>query len=108
MRAALVLPVGVLPLLACAGPMPVAQAEIACLDEAQLAARPRAEATIGAGSGGVRFAGLSVDLSADYLAGRDPERVWQSCVHRRSGHTPSRSYHSLPAEQGRVLPMRRG
>lgn len=94
--------------LAACGPETLAQAESNCAQEARLAERPRGEGYVGFGSGGTRRAGLGIEISSDYLAGRDPEKVWQSCVHRRSGQIPSRSYNTLPEDWGRTGPMRRG
>lgn len=108
MRAALARAIALAPLLAACAPVPVAQAERDCAEEARLAERPRGEAIIGMASGGRTVARVQMDISTDYLAGRDPEKVWQSCVYRRSGQLPTRPYSSLPAEPGRTGPMRRG
>ena len=81
--------------LAACGPVPLAQAERDCLQDARLAERPRGTLELGIGSGGRRHAALELDISADYLAGRDPEKVWQSCVYSRSGQIPTRPYSAL-------------
>lgn len=97
MRAALLL----VPLLAACAPMSLQQAERECYRDARLAAGPSGEVRIGAagGPGGVRpVAGVSVDISTDYLAGRDPEAVWRSCVQRRSGQVPTRPFGSVPPD----------
>lgn len=81
--------------LAACGPVPLAQAERDCLADARLAERPRGTVELGVGSGGRRHAALDLEISADYLAGRDPEKVWQSCVYSRSGQFPTRPYSAL-------------
>lgn len=88
---------GLVLLLAIAGcgPVPLAQAERDCLEDARLAERPRGTLELGLGSGGRRHGALAVEISADYLAGRDPEKVWQSCVYSRSGQIPTRPYSAL-------------
>ena len=96
--------------LAACAPVPRAEAERQCYDEARLAAGPRGEIRIGAAGGrgqstrGVLGAGLEV--STDYLAGRDPEQVWQRCVMSRSGELPSRPFHTVPPEAYRPAPGR--
>ncbi|MDO9639876.1 MAG: hypothetical protein Q7J44_15165 [Pseudotabrizicola sp.] len=81
-------------LTAC-GPVPVAQAERDCRDEARLAQQPRGEAKLGIDSDGRLIRRLEVDISSDYVLGRDPQKVWQSCVLNRSGQLPTRPYSSL-------------
>lgn len=79
-------------MLAACGPVPVEQAELTCLRDAELAVRPQTRVAVGLGtdfdgdtSG---FGSLSVDLSGDYLMGRDPLLVYDRCVRRRSGQPP--------------------
>lgn len=76
-------------LLAACAPIPVEEAERQCLDEARAARAPRGEVAVGGGTGGIG-ARVSLELSADYLAGRDPADVFDTCVMRRSGNPPSR------------------
>ena len=83
---------GALLLLAACGPETVAQAERACLQQARLAERPRGVLELGIGSGGRRHAALDVEISSDFVLGRDPADVWQSCVVQRSGQLPTRPY----------------
>ena len=85
----------VLLLLAACGPETVAQAERHCRDQARLAERPRGTLELGMGSGGRRHGLLDVENTSDYLLGRDPQEVWQSCVIRRSGLPPTRPYSAL-------------
>ncbi len=77
--------------LAACGPVPVDQAERSCLDAARLAQGPRTGVTLGVGTDGSRVRtglGVSVDLSGDYVAGRDPAAAFDRCVMRRSGRMP--------------------
>ncbi|WP_272860246.1 hypothetical protein [Paracoccus stylophorae] len=96
-----------LPLIAAVpacGPVPVAQAEASCLRDAELAARPRGSVTMGVGAGRGGFTGgfgrVEVDISSDYVAGRDPSDVFNRCVVRRSGQIPTRPLYDQPGWRG--------
>ncbi|MDO5646732.1 hypothetical protein [Paracoccus sp. (in: a-proteobacteria)] len=92
-----VMPLAVL-VTAC-GPIPVEQAERACLRNAELAVAPRSQVHMGisTGSGGPRVAGgFKVEMSSDYIAGRDPAEVYDRCVMRRSGQMPNRPLTDYP------------
>ena len=94
MRAALVL----VPLfLAACGPIPLAQAEAECLQDARLAEHPRGYVFVGVGSDGKPRLGGEVGISTDFVAGRDPSGVYNACVKRKSGAYPSRPYYDIPA-----------
>ena len=95
-------------LLVGCGPATVEQAERQCFDQARLTERPRGQIGMGVGSGGRPTGYIDVDISSDYLMGRDPEKVWQSCVYRLSGQSPTRPYSALPDTRGPVAPRRRG
>lgn len=82
----LVLP---LVLVAC-GPMSLAEAERQCFERARLAKQPRGEVSIGAGSNGQTRAGLELNVSSDFLLGKDPSAVYESCVMNKAGEPPSR------------------
>jgi hypothetical protein len=90
MRAAVVMGVLALALVGC-GPIPVAEAERECLREARLAERPRGEIDIFSGSAG-SGGSVTLEVSSDYVLGRDPETVFQNCVLQRSGELPRRPY----------------
>lgn len=45
---------------------------------------------VGASSDDGPFAGLSIGVSSDYLTGRDPLEVYESCVIERTGALPIR------------------
>ncbi|VDC25255.1 hypothetical protein [Pseudogemmobacter humi] len=88
--AALLLPMA---LLAC-GPLPVHVAEQQCLQAAREARGPTGSAGIGVvsgGRGGTRTRGdLEITISSDWLAGKDPAAVYDTCVMSKSGQAPSR------------------
>lgn len=90
--------------LAACGPVPVEQAEVTCLRDAELAVRPRTNVAVGVGTnfdGDTRgFGSVSVDLSGDYLMGRDPSQVYDRCVQRRSGQPPRRPLTEQPGWTG--------
>lgn len=90
-------------LVAC-GPVPVDRAERSCLRDAELAQRPRGEVTLGVGAGGGGFNGgfgrVELDVSSDYLMGRDPSDVFNRCVLQRSGQMPTRALADQPGWYG--------
>ncbi len=89
--------------VAACGPVPVEQAEATCLRDAEMAVRPQTNVAVGIGTGssGTRgFGSVSVDLSGDYLMGRDPSQVYDRCVQRRSGQPPRRPLTDQPGWTG--------
>lgn len=86
---------GSLVLSAC-GPMSLAEAERQCFERARLAKQPRGEVTVGAGSGGRTSAGLELNVSSDFLLGKDPSAVYESCVMNKAGEPPSRPLYARP------------
>lgn len=91
--------------LAACGPVPVEQAELTCLRDAELAVRPRTNVAVGVGTGfgggdTHGFGSVSVDLSGDYLMGRDPSQVYDRCVRRRSGQPPRAALAEQPGWTG--------
>lgn len=76
-------------LLAACGPIPLAQAEKACFGQARLAAAPRGEVGFGVASDGTKAAKFKLEISSDYLQGRDPSAVYDACVYQKSGLPPS-------------------
>jgi len=73
---------------ACAGKVPLAQAEAQCAHEARYATAPRGHVTLGAGTGGARLGG-EITVSSDFLLRRDPAQVFERCVIQRAGQQPS-------------------
>ncbi|MBD1202888.1 MAG: hypothetical protein O9292_12350 [Rhodobacteraceae bacterium] len=86
-------------LVAC-GPIPVQRAEQQCLGRAQLAAKPRGMVSAGVTSGGNATGGLKLEVSSDYLLGRDPSAVFDTCVYQKSGVPPTRPLYSFPEWKG--------
>ena len=95
----IILMIGVLGLAAC-GPVPVEQAERACLERARLAERPRGEVRIGANSNGQVGTEVDLTISSDFLRGRDPSAVFNACVQQKSGQFPSRALYDQPGWRG--------
>ena len=87
-------------LLAACGPIPVEQAERACVEQANLALHPRGTVGIGVNSDGQAVGTLDVTVSSDYLMGRDPAAVYNSCVKSRSGQFPTRPLYDQPGWRG--------
>jgi hypothetical protein len=100
MRAAPACTLSLAALSAACGPMTVGQAEAYCFRQAQLASHPRGTLGFGIGSGGAHFAGATVEISSDYLAGRDPAKVYAACVQRESGQPPRRPLYDRPDWKG--------
>ena len=98
MRAELVL-AGVLCLSAC-GPVPLARAERECFERARLAAQPRGEVAVGATTNGGPYVGGELTITSDYLRGRDPSDLYNSCVMQMSGQMPSRPLYDRPDWKG--------
>ena len=103
--AALALAIGPVALAAC-GPIPLAQAERACMEDAYLATAPRGSVGVGIGSGGRAFGSFEMSVSSDYVMGRDPADVYATCVQRRSGQPPTKPLYDHPAWAG-YRPARR-
>ncbi|WP_235822660.1 hypothetical protein [Pseudogemmobacter blasticus] len=99
MRAAFAL-APVLALLAACGPMTVQQAERACYDRARLAQKPRGELAIGTNSRGRTSGELEISVSSDWLTGKDPSAVYETCVMSKSGEPPRRPLYDRPDWKG--------
>ncbi|KPP84170.1 MAG: hypothetical protein HLUCCA08_01530 [Rhodobacteraceae bacterium HLUCCA08] len=80
-----------LALVACT-PQPVDPERAAqrCEERARAAAGPTGEVRLGANSEDGPFAGVSIGISSDYLAGRDPMAVYEQCVYDLTGAAPIR------------------
>jgi len=89
------MPLVLLPLASC-GPIPVAEAESICYNDARMATGPHGAIGFGVDSNGNTSTGLSIGISSDYLLGRDPDQVYANCVFNRSGQMPTRPFSSLP------------
>ncbi len=76
------------------GPVSLEQAEKACFDRARLAQHPRGSVGLGVNSNGQTSGLLDVQVSTDFLQGRDPSAVYDQCVVQKSGQVPSRPLYS--------------
>jgi hypothetical protein len=90
-----VLPLVLLILSAC-GPMTVAEAEHQCFERARMARAPTGAISVGAGSDGRKAAGFELNVSSDYLLGKDPSAVYESCVMSKTGQPPSQPLYMRP------------
>lgn len=86
--------------LAACGPIPVNRAEEQCFDRARLAAKPRGMISAGVNSNGDAIGGLKLEVSSDYLMGRDPAAIFDTCVYQKSGQPPTRPLYSFPDWRG--------
>ena len=76
-------------------PVSVRQAMAICMEPARKAGSPTGSIGVGVDSDSGFFSNLSLELSGDYLAGRDPDKVFEECVIERSGQFPDRSYSEI-------------
>ena len=58
--------------------MSMAEAERQCFERARLAQKPRGEISVGATSDGRRGAAVELEITSDYLLGKDPSAVYES------------------------------
>ena len=75
-------------LVAC-GPVSPELAAEQCEERARAAAGPTGELRIGGGSEGFH-SGIEVGITSDFLMGRDPYLVYESCVYNKTGQGPIR------------------
>ena len=75
--------------LSACGPFPERVAYEECTERARLAAGPRGEVGIGFGSDGP-VSNLSLEISSDFIAGRDPYLVYENCFRNLTGSGPTR------------------
>jgi hypothetical protein len=88
------------PVLSACGPVAVEDAERACVERANLALHPRGEVGIGVNSKGQMASKLELNVSSDYLMGRDPSAVFNACVQQQSGQFPTRPLYEQPGWRG--------
>ena len=76
---------------ACASvPVTPEQAAEICEYRARDAQAPTTDVIVGAGSDTGLFGAVSIGLSSDFIAGRDPIEVYEQCVFERTGAAPVR------------------
>ncbi len=81
--------IGTMALTACS-PVTPQQAADRCEERARAAQAPDVDLTVGASSNDGGFASASIGVSADFLRGRDPLEVYESCVVGLTGDLPIR------------------
>ena len=86
--------------LAACGPISVQEAERQCYERARLAQQPRGEVAVGVNSDGKAVGGLELTVTSDYIMGRDPSALYESCVMQKSGALPSRPLYDRPDWRG--------
>ena len=87
-------------LLAACGPMSVQQAERDCFARARLAEQPRGMVKVGGTSAGKAVGRLSLQVSSDYILGKDPSAIYETCVMSKSGKPPTRPLYDRPDWKG--------
>ncbi len=73
--------------LAACGPVSVENAESQCFERARLAESPRGRVAVGVGTGGLK-SDVEVEITSDFIQGRDPSQVYETCVVQKSGQLP--------------------
>ncbi len=99
MRGGLAGLIGIGAALAACGPVSVEQAERYCLERARGTLHPRGTVEVGGSTAGP-VARVELDVSSDFLAGRDPSAVYQSCIIRKTGQAPRQPLYSIPGWRG--------
>jgi hypothetical protein len=93
-----VLVAGLIALSAC-GPVSQETAERQCFERARLAQQPRGEVAVGFGSEGMSSS-VEIAVSDDFLLGRDPVAVYETCVVQKTGVSPIQSLAMREAARG--------
>ena len=75
-------------LTAC-GPMSPERAADVCEDRANAAVAPTGEIGVGVGNRGAG-GNFEIGVTSDYIRGRDPYEVYESCVRAKTGQGPIR------------------
>ncbi len=84
------LSIAVLLAAAACGPISPERAADICEERARAAAGPTGEVAVGVNSDGKVRSSLSIGVTSDYLQGRDPYQVYDSCVRQKTGQGPIR------------------
>lgn len=77
-------------LLTACGPVSPQLAAAQCETRARQATGPFGAVAVGFGSDGARSSRLKLGVSSDFLRGRDPYEVYDSCVRQKTGQGPIR------------------
>lgn len=76
--------------LAACGPISPQEAADQCEERARAAQGPTGEARIGVNSEKGVVGGVSLKITSDFVAGRDPQIVYENCVVQKTGQGPVR------------------
>lgn len=76
-------------LVAC-GPVSPELAARQCEERANAAAGPTGEIGVGISSDGDTRGRIEIGVTSDYLRGRDPYEVYETCVREKTGQAPIR------------------
>lgn len=76
--------------LAACGPVSPERAADMCEDRARAATGPTGEVGVGINNKGRTSGSFEIGITSDYIQGRDPYEVYQSCVRQKSGQGPIR------------------
>lgn len=77
-------------LAAACGPMSPERAARICEERARAATGPTGEIGLGITSDGDARGSFEIGITSDYLQGRDPYQVYDSCVREKTGQGPVR------------------
>lgn len=85
-----------LAVLSACGPTSLRQAESQCFLRARQAVNPLAGSSVGVGTEGLYIDDVTLSVSSDFLRGRDPSTVYETCVMQKSGQLPSQPLTARP------------
>lgn len=77
-------------LLTACGPVSPELAARQCEERARAATGPTGELGVGISSSGKTSGHIEIGVTSDYLRGRDPYDVYESCVREKTGQGPIR------------------
>jgi hypothetical protein len=77
-------------LAACDTPVDPERVARQCEERARAAQGPTGSVTVGANSEDGPFVDAEIGITGDFLAGRDPQKVYEDCVFQRTGQGPIR------------------
>ena len=76
--------------LSACGPMSPENAAKFCEDRAYAALGPTGAVGVSHSSSGNTYSFIQLGITSDFIFGRDPYDVYESCVHEKSGQGPIR------------------
>ncbi len=76
--------------LAACGPVSPERAADMCEERARAATGPTGEVGVGINNKGETSGSFEIGITSDYIQGRDPYEVYESCVRQKTGQGPIR------------------